>query len=527
VFKWFEITNNRSGFFEREVTKLFARNCLHRAGYKEEIDKIPRPLQIRLLHEYIGNNDRRTAYCDDFYGSRFFENIHLSVDFLTAERQRSDESIDRHAVSLDVCESFIRSGFHYCIMGGSMGTTPDQSAIHIQSTYFLIAIIMQWSEVQNVMLSANNELLISRCRYFGYPLAMAIQLGYTHTVRMLAEAGVEMDTDSRPFWEALKEAARSGHAEVIDYFVHETTMALDDLSLTLWGQVAEEAAANGHPNVSMTLLAKYTESLGLGCMNRLLSKAASHGSNDLVRKLLEFGIVPYSIPLRNAAGGGHLSTCKLILECFTDDGKRRLDLKGIWRSVAKGGEIEILELMIQHGVPMNNKSFILPLAVEYGNLNMAKYAVSRSFHEGGKKQIPRNEMKHSKKSLYFSLFRAIDCEQSEIVRWFIKDLGLHPDGLEEPCIGVEFSPLALAIDSGSAKMAKLLVELGARPLSEEFPGEPSTKTARFRRGKAMDKLRMQLNLGKPHSRDYYGVDGKIIEARKAAACPSYDPGTGQ
>jgi hypothetical protein len=509
------------------VTKLFARNCLDRAGYKNEIDKIPRPLQIRLLHEYIGNNDRRTTDLDEFYGSRFFGNIHLSVDFLTAERQRSDESIDRHAVSLDVCESLIRSGFHYCIMGGSVGATSDNSATRIQSTYFLIAIILQWSEIQNALLSANNDLSNSRCRYFGYPLDMAIQLGYTHTVRMLAGAGAEMDTDSHLFWGALKEAARSGHAEVIDYFVHETTVALDDLSLTLWGQVAEEAAANGHPNISMTLLAKYSDSLGLGCMDRLLSKAAFHGSNDLVRKLLEFGIVPYTYPLRNAIDGGHLSTCTLLLECYTDDRKRMLNNNVIWRSVAKGGEIEMLELMIQHGVPMNNKSFILPIAVEFGNLNMAKYALSRGFHKGGKKQIAKNEMKYSRKFLYFSLFRAIDREQSEIVRWFIKDLGLHPDGVEEPCIGVEFSPLALAIDSGSVKMVKLLVELGATPLSEEFPGEPLTSTARLRRGNAMNKLRIQLNLRGAHSRDYYGVDIKIAEARKAAASPSYDPGTGQ
>lgn len=250
-----------------------------------------------------------------------------------------------------------------------------------------------------------------------------------------------------------------------------------------------------------------------------------------MRKLLEYDTLgmdwPRSFPLRNACGGGHLSTCKLLLEGYSDDGKRRLNNKAIWRAVARGGKVEILELLTKHGVPINNNFFILPTAAEFGQLDMAKHAVSQNFHKGGEKPKPKNQMKNFEKSLYFSRFRAIVSKQSDIVRWFIGDLGLHSDGVEESCIGTELTPLALVNDSGSVKMAKLLVELGATPFSEEFPGELSTLTAQLHRRDVLDQLRLQLNLGKQHSRDYFGAHGTVAEARKTPGFPSYDTGDSQ
>jgi len=503
--------NHRIGFFEREVTKVYARNCLQWGRYicrVEIVDRIPRPFQIRLLQEYIGNDNRKTTFFDVGFDGNFHQNIHLALDFLTEKRQRSGRLVDRHDVLLDVCESLIRSKFHYHIMGIKVCQSSDESTKIIQSTYFLLAIIMQWFEIQNAMVIASEDLVNKQCRYFGYPMDMAIRLGYTHTVRMLTEAGAEIYRSvvrGYFFNKSMKEAAREGHLEVIEYLLNETSPVPEWQMLTIWREVAEEAAAYGQPQISMIIVVKYGELLGKRSLHKVLCNAAAHGSNELVRKLIEYDTLgmdfPRSLPLRNACGG-HLGTCKLLLEGCSDNEKCRLNNKAIWVSVARAGKVDILKFLTQHGVPINNKFSILPDAAEFGQLDMAKYAVSQNFHSGGKKPKPKYKMTYSEQSLYFSLFRAIVCQQLEIVRWLIKDMGMHPDGVKESRIGTELIPLALAIDSGSVKMAKLLVELGATPLPEENPGEPSTLTARLHRKTVLDQLRVQLNLGKRHSSDY-------------------------
>jgi hypothetical protein len=513
--------NHLIGFFEREVTKFYARNCLQWGQYiyrVEIVDRIPRPFQIRLLQEYIGNDNRKTTFFDVGFGSNFHQNIHLALDFLTEKRQRSSRLVDRHDVLLDVCESLIRSKFHYHILGISICRSSDESTKITQSTYFLFAIIMQWFEIQNAMVSASEDLVNKQCRYFGYPMDMAIRLGYTHTVRMLTEAGAEVyRLNDRGYLlnKSMKEAAREGHLEVIEYLLNERFPIPECQMLPIWRQVAEEAAAHGHPHISMIIVVKHGELLGKRSLHMVLCNAAAHGSNELVRKLIEYDTRgmnwPGSNPLRNACGG-HLGTCKLLLEACSDNDKCRLNNKAIWVSVARAGRVDILEFLTQHGVLINNKFSILPDAAEFGQLDMAKYAVSQNFHSGGKKSKPRNKMTYSEQSLYFSLFRAIVCKQSEIVRWLIKDMGMHPDGVKGLCIGAELIPLALAIDSGSVKMPKLLVELGATPLPKEHPGEPSTLTARLHRKTVLDQLRVQLNLGKRHSRNYI--------------CPPYYPPRG-
>jgi hypothetical protein len=282
-------------------------------------------------------------------------------------------------------------------------------------------------------------------------------------------------------------------------------------TLIIWRDLAEEAAAHGHPHISMTIVVKYGDILGKRSLHMVLCNAAAHRSNDLVRKLLEYDTLgmewPRSFPLRNACGGGHLSTCKLLLDGCSDDGKRRLNNKAIWRAVARGGKVEILELLTKHGVPINNNFFILPTAAEFGQLDMAKYAVSQNFHKGGKKPKPRNQMKYFEKSLYFSLFRAI-CFQTVGDCSLVRQRSWVTSGW---CRGILYRHRTHSARScnrfGSVKMAQLLIELGATPLSEEFPGELSTLTARLHRKDVLEQLRIQLNLGKQHSRDYLGAHG--------------------
>lgn len=46
LIKWMTNKNRRIGFFEREVTKFYVRNCFHWARHLchgEIVDKIPRP----------------------------------------------------------------------------------------------------------------------------------------------------------------------------------------------------------------------------------------------------------------------------------------------------------------------------------------------------------------------------------------------------------------------------------------------------------------------------------------------------
>lgn len=207
------------------------------------------------------------------FGSKFFKNIHLALDFLTEERQRSDKLVDRHDVLLDVCESLIRTKFHYHILGRSVFHSSDRSTTIIQSTYFSFAIIMEWLEIQSAMMSASKDLVNRQCRYFGYPMEMAIRLGYIHTVRMLAEAGAEIYNEKIfSFHIAIREPARGGHAEVIDYFLHEPIPLLRYSTLRIWQDLADEAAAHGHPHISMTIVVKHGELLGKRSLHMILCK---------------------------------------------------------------------------------------------------------------------------------------------------------------------------------------------------------------------------------------------------------------
>jgi ankyrin repeat protein len=187
---------------------------------------------------------------------------------------------------------------------------------------------------------------------------------------------------------------------VIDLILGQLQWDLDDVLLHHAGKMIQCAAAHQQWGIVRQFLDLDSMSVTRSAMNvylnNVMCSAARHGRNDLVTEVLDLGDRKFSkrqFPLSEAAAGGHLSTCKLLL------GRNvRPELKEIveWsevlaRSVARGGSVEVCELLRGHNFwePWHEIHF-LPIAAEHGHLELAKFAVEHGcdWHRRSIKQKP-------------------------------------------------------------------------------------------------------------------------------------------
>lgn len=245
-------------------------------------------------------------------------------------------------------------------------------------------------------------------------------------------------------------------------------------------------------------------------LNSVLRIAAKNGEDEVLSALLEWVESPISsFPLRDAADGGRLSTCKLLLW----EGPRPQQQiileqsEEFARAVARGGNLDIYKLLRPHLFWRECHEFhFLPIAAELGNLEFAKYAVAN--------RCDRNPPRRQRESIipdldrpvyypedirYFALLRAIVSGHEDIVLWMINEVGMDI-GPDAEIMYPELDPWHLAIHANTS--AKLRLALGVLDESEVCDCEQGPSECKKEAIETLDMYQKALRLRKDYSRDW-------------------------
>ena len=513
--------------FNYEITKFFARHCLYLFN-ANILYQIPRPFLLRLLEEYLGIQVRRwdTSMID----------IHAAIDILETYFKSTPDPPTRAELLRDVCDVFIRSENLdvitdplYWFEALSYKTSEDQA----HGIAFLLAIGKRWTGIQTALLDSGKVTADVDAPYLGTPMNMAIRLGYEDTARMLVQTGAALPTHpSGPAYLSLKAAARKGHSDILDLVVCNKAIAVF---------VLEVAASNQQWHIVDSIINRYSERW-LDPYQSVLRAASKHGKDSIVQRLIDLGVPcgsvihSYRTPLDDAISGGHVTTCNLLIkngaiakdEDYSDIESRS---ESVARSVARGGSVGVLTTLRNVGLWKDeHRLHLLPIAAEYGHVELAKYVVEHGMDKLYKPRKQRTPFSTGSawnlqpivfpQSLrYFALLRAIASGHLEFVRWMILEMKLDPD--YNACCGTTIlTPLLLAVDTGNVEMVRVLVQqLNATPLDKDRDLVHTEYSSRLGRQEKLNDFKEAFILAKDYKKRYFGRSTAIGKAFWAATEP--------
>lgn len=355
---------------------------------------------------------------------------------------------------------------------------------------------------------------------FGLPLDMAVATGRMEQIELLWAHGAQLghtNAPSAPFsFTALEVAARRGHQQVLELVIPrlfpDKIRGQDPLEIV--GKVLRMAARHRQWHIVRPLVEEYSQLMKFHMQEYLYSTlciAARYGIDEMVSVLL--GCVESStscFPLRDAAGGGHLSTCKLLLW----EGPRPEQLTIIQqsevfaRAVARGGNVEVCKLLRPHFFWRDcHEIHFLPIAAEHGHLEFAKYAVAnRCDRNPPAKQRASvildldRKVRYPDDIRYFALLRAIISGHEEVIRWMVNDLGVDI-GPDAKLIHPGLDPWQLATHANTFAKLRLAVgldvELEVRDCGKDLRDCQETAI------ETLDAYQRALRLRKDYSRNWY------------------------
>ena len=519
-------------FFEREITKLYARFKMQGSVQSEsKVDPIPKPFLLRLMTAYVGEtSDRRKTH--------FATKMHAVAEFLLPLLQVSHASVTRESVVRDICKALIASKYHYKIFDNKYQQEPprkyqpgDRATAR---TALLVAIFHQRNDVMAWMLENGKVHANGVCRFLGWPIDMAIQHGYYKTAKMLFAAGADVKTEWRRenVEQALVTAATAGHTNVV-LLVLEHLWDTRDFRAIL-KNVSQAAIKGGHCGIGKRLVERYWTTTDSGLETKDLmefqASAALYGRIEIVQKylLMKETRSPADSEkwlnslLLAAAEGEQLAMCRLLLE--NGAGRRNLanELTMLWRYAARLGDMEMVRLFDAYEISKRpSELFILPIAAEYGHVNIAQYAVSQKLDRA----LSEAENDEDTKAMHrvkeattrqAALCRAIVNNHEDMVRYLVTELEVPLQDIElpRPRFNLKFlSPLLLAIDIGQPRMARLLLDLGypLPPLLSDYEVRDESGSRRA----CLDELRKELAMPIWNSRRYVADRGKVEESLRA------------
>eukprot|EP00435_Cladocopium_sp_Y103_P070997 s57_g36.t1 len=184
----------------------------------------------------------------------------------------------------------------------------------------------------------------------------AAERGHLEPMRLLLEAGAEIDAERTKHWgkyAALHAAAEGGHLEAVRFLVENG--AEKDQTDAFGRTIMQLATDHGHLEVTRFLVEVGADKSWLLTDGTALHTAAQNGHLEMVRFLVEVGcdkeqadLLFEMTPLMSAAWAGHLDVVRFLVESganrhSTDEaGKTALDLASLY------GRAEVVGFLSEH-----------------------------------------------------------------------------------------------------------------------------------------------------------------------------------
>jgi hypothetical protein len=314
------------------------------------MEKAQRPFFIQLLQAYLGEALRGT--------DEFAIRMHCVVDILKEKLELVGMPKARHEVIYAVCYALAMRPRHFELFSNQATGADSCQPLPV---VFIVALVAEYNDVVAHILE-NHPILswgtpeirlpiaVSSPCEFGTPLEVMISLGRTAQVEMLLSHGAEL---SRRNDVACRLAAERGHADVIDLVVNRIPSDCDRDTWCMIQSLMTKAAEHLQWEVVRRVLHRpnttLRDRLWKDYWDLVLCSAAKHGIDDIVVDVLKFFEPSTSgkFPLGEAASGGQLSTCELLLRKGIvpkgpELGERAEELA---RCVARGGSVEVCQLL--------------------------------------------------------------------------------------------------------------------------------------------------------------------------------------
>lgn len=527
--------------FDHEITDLFGRTRLHGcigSDNQDAIDRTPHDFKIRMLQSYLGNLDRK----DNFFASK----MHAVADFLWENLEGKEKPTSRDELVKKICEGLVTMKYYHHIVGNDPSPKPKAGyrvgVNLLHRTTFALAVAMRLHNLQKSMNERGIGSIKSGCKYFGYPLDIALRIDDDAAVRILYKTRRILRQDESPATEEgyCKNSSKKGHKnnkiergsdDFFEHILHKPLILVNAASecqkeihlgiMRVWrSRHGPENLApwrisrvdNILENVFTGVMEKRRWDLVMGylkeCPNThsqylkelfLMNKAAHEGRGDIVSELINARFQPRQkddrtfIPrfldralfaCEGAVRNNHLDICKLIFQGFGISPQRHDAITlSLWHTAIEARSPTIFEFLKREGYTGPWCGTELPFAIERGCLGIAKYVLKyNESNEDG--QIEDGERQNSSSlcsDFHFLLLRATVNNHLDIVQRLIGDLKVDPNNMPSKWVDMELDPLTLAVDSGHREMAQLLLRLGTTPLDmEDFEAETSNNYRKAR-----------------------------------------------
>lgn len=481
---------------------------------------------IRLLEAFIGDNYRRESCL-------FVKRMHASIDVLEEQARAIGSPKIRHEILHHLCYALAKRPRTRTDFMERDAYETEHNAIA-----FILAMAAGYNDVVDAMLEARTVRPDQQAWDFGHFIDIAISLGSTNSAQALIEHGATIDNS---YWsqtcQALQYAAEVGHVKVLELVLASMPIDQDHHTFRTYGEVIRNAAKHQQWDVVNQLLDNYMYDIEEEQLKSILSWAAKYGQDSIISLVLDAELCNHyltfsrgkNFPLGQAAYGGHLSTCRLIIDKAAWWHVHPSRSEVMARFVGIGGNVDIYHLFKAKDAKVWkqwHEMHFLPLAAEHGHLEFAKFAVAKGCdrHPKPKHRDMPHELEWYGEGVYpgdiryFALLRAVVSGHLDIVRWLVEDVGVDVNNKAKLGADAELLPLVLAVDTGRVDMAKLLrCELGAEPIPEAIEKRYAHAQSWKARSGRLDNFRRLLHLREDYDSTHFCLSSRKIAAALAVA----------
>ncbi|KAH8727407.1 ankyrin repeat domain-containing protein [Phaeosphaeriaceae sp. PMI808] len=270
----------------------------------------------------------------------------------------------------------------YTYRGHSQGYPKDSTGLHLTARFGLPIVL------ETLLLNQAREtaLVLERRDSYGQTLLyLAAEHGHQRMVKLLLDAGAEINAQGRRYGIALQEAGRrygnalqaasaGGHEQVVKLLLDAGAKV--NAQGRFHGNALQAASAGGHEQVVKLLLDKGTEVNAQGRRYGNALKAASAGGHEQMVKLLlnagaevNAGARRYGNALKAASYRGHEQVVKLLLNAGAEVNAQGRRYGNALQAASAGGHKQVVKLLLDAGAEVNAQGGSYGNALQAASVN--------------------------------------------------------------------------------------------------------------------------------------------------------------